>query len=850
MPETKIGGITAELKLNSTKFSRGINKANKSLRGIRKGMGSLKNSLLGLAGIGGLGLLAREVVSTLATFEQSMANVKAIIGATESEMRKLTDTARKMGAETKFSASEAAEGMQFLARAGFTTSQILETIEPTLNLAAAGSIELGEAADIASNVLSGFGLQAEQLGRVVDVMAKTTSSANTDIRQMGDALKFVAPVARGFNVSIEETSAAIGILSNAGLQSTLAGTGLRKIFTTLATASGSLREMMGGLTVESDGLTAVLKQLRASGISTTEIMVEFGERAGPAFNVLVGAVDQVETLNGALLKATGTGLQQAKIKLDTLQGSFLELKSGVQELILKLGDSGLGGHIRSLVNSLRDMARELNNVLAINTRLGEDTIVNKFIAVRKEIDELNKKLLTNKKIINDVDLLFGRDAIIDENIELEKRIKLLNAEAKKLENVIVRNKKLAEDRKKETERLKALRMEAEKLASAAKALRQKREEEKLNREGKPIEASERPFNSSIGGGLFAGLGLSDDALLESLRIAEELGKASQEAAKRTAQVFKDVTDPLNKAKEKFSEFSKSVESFRFSKQVQGMDKPFQFLPDSTIDSAKALKAVELGLIDIGAIADSVIPKISATKEQIKALAFFDDPLDQLAKLIIQIEDVGKAMGKSASEIEDAILRAEKSFDLGKDKFSDFEKSLLDGLENIRSGFEAGLTDALADALDDTANFRDRFIDILKVIRNEIIRTFIVKQLLNAIGGIGGLFGAGINLEQQFGNGVTASDLGLADGGRAKAGNAFIVGEEGPELFVPGQTGTVIPNDMLGGGVNVTLQVSTGVAETVEAELIRLLPKIQETFETKIADSRLRGGQFSRAITGG
>ena len=152
----------------------------------------------------GLGVGLNSVIRTLANFEQQMSTVKAITGATEAQFRTLRLEAQRLGATTRFSASEAAEGMQFLARAGFDVNQVLASINDTLLLAQAGALDLGSAADIASNILTGFRLSAAEAGRVVDVLALASNSANTNVFQLGEAMKFVAPVAAGLGVSLEE----------------------------------------------------------------------------------------------------------------------------------------------------------------------------------------------------------------------------------------------------------------------------------------------------------------------------------------------------------------------------------------------------------------------------------------------------------------------------------------------------------------------------------------------------------------------------------------------------------------------------------------------------------------------
>ena len=211
---------------------RNLDGLGKSAQKAGGGVKLLRTALGALAAVG----IAQGIAQgtrLLADFSQTMSTVRGVANATEEQFGALRDEAKRLGETTRFSASEAAEGMLFLSRAGFTAEESMASIGDTLKLAQVGALDLGTAADIASNVLAGFRGDTSQLASVIDVLAKAANSSNTNVQQLGQGLKFVAPVAAGLGVSIEETSAAIGTLSDAGLQATLAGTGLRKIMATL-----------------------------------------------------------------------------------------------------------------------------------------------------------------------------------------------------------------------------------------------------------------------------------------------------------------------------------------------------------------------------------------------------------------------------------------------------------------------------------------------------------------------------------------------------------------------------------------------------------------------------------------
>jgi TP901 family phage tail tape measure protein len=311
-------------------------------------------------------------VKTLANFGQAMSTVAAITQSTGDEFNALREEAIALGRDTRFSATEAADGMTFLARAGFDANEVLAAIGPTLNLAVAGNLDLARAADISSNVLKGFRLPVSEMARVLDVMALAANSSNTNVSQLGDAMKFVAPIASGVGVSVEETTAAIGALSDAGLQASLAGTGLRKVLGELEAPSDKSKAIFKELGVAFEdvqvsevGLTAALKRLKEGGVSTANALELFGQRGGPAFEVLVNSIPGIEELKGKLDEAGGSAEKMAEIMDDNLLGALRRVRSAFQTLIIRLGDSGATGVLRNAFESLAQGMRFLAENLSV-----------------------------------------------------------------------------------------------------------------------------------------------------------------------------------------------------------------------------------------------------------------------------------------------------------------------------------------------------------------------------------------------------------------------------------------------------------------------------------------------------
>lgn len=175
-----------------------------------------------------------ETIKVGQEFDSSMSQVAAVSGATGDELDALREKAKQMGAETKFSASEAAEAFNYMAMAGWKTEDMLEGIDGILALAAAGNTDLATTSDIVTDALTAFGEKADQAGRLADVMAAASSNANTNIEMMGETFKYVAPIAGAMGYSMEDVSVAIGLMANSGIKAGQAGTSLRSILTRLA----------------------------------------------------------------------------------------------------------------------------------------------------------------------------------------------------------------------------------------------------------------------------------------------------------------------------------------------------------------------------------------------------------------------------------------------------------------------------------------------------------------------------------------------------------------------------------------------------------------------------------------
>lgn len=200
-------------------------------RGIMK---TLTNPVVAIAGIAGVSLGISDLIGTYKDFEQGMANVKAITRGTDENMAKLTQTAKKLGEETMFSAKQVSGAMEFLAMAGWKTEDIISGMPGLLNLAAAGGVEVATAADVVSSALAQFNMKAKEADRVADVLAATATNSKTDITGLGESLKYAGSMAGALKYSIEDTALALGLMGDRGIDSSMAGTGLRSLITRMS----------------------------------------------------------------------------------------------------------------------------------------------------------------------------------------------------------------------------------------------------------------------------------------------------------------------------------------------------------------------------------------------------------------------------------------------------------------------------------------------------------------------------------------------------------------------------------------------------------------------------------------
>lgn len=370
--EEELRRLQQEAATTNTALSK-IDVAGQKMEAVGNSIADAGKKMMGVTTvIGGVGVAA---VKTAADFDSAMSQVAAVSGATGKDFDALRNKAREMGAKTKFSATEAAEAMNYMAMAGWKTEDMLSGIEGIMHLAAASGEDLATTSDIVTDALTAFGLSAKDSGHFADILAAASSNANTNVSMMGETFKYCAPIAGALGFSAEDTAEAIGLMANAGIKSSQAGTALRTIMNNLAGDVKISGKAIGDVTIattNADGsmrdLSDILADCRSAFGNLTESEKAqaaeslVGKNAMSGFLALMNAGEgDIEKLSSAIDNCDGSAEKMAMTMQDNLAGQLTILKSQLQELAISFGDI-LMPAIRSIVSKLQGFVDKLNGM--------------------------------------------------------------------------------------------------------------------------------------------------------------------------------------------------------------------------------------------------------------------------------------------------------------------------------------------------------------------------------------------------------------------------------------------------------------------------------------------------------
>lgn len=425
-----VGQAIGYLDLDTSGFQRGFRSALQDLRAFND------NSATATTKLGALGSAFQSVGSSMtknltvpiagagvavagvaAKFESAMSEVAAISGASGDEFQALTDKAQEMGATTKFSASESAAALKYMAMAGWDTEAMLNGINGVMQLAAASGEDLASTSDIVTDAMTAFGLSADQSTRFADVLAQTANRSNTSVALMGETFKYVAPVAGALGYSIEDTSVAIGLMANSGIKGSQAGTSLKNVLTNLAKPTDQVQSYMDKLNIsltDSAGnvkpLNQLLNEMRDgfNGLTEAEKAEYAAGIAGKeGMSGLLAIVNSSQTdfdnLTEAINNSSGAAQNVADVMMDNLGGQLTILKSTLEGIAISFGNALLPA-VKKVVESLQDFLTWLNGLTDGQKQLVV-TIATVVAAIGPVLLILGKLITSVTNIIKVVNLL-------------------------------------------------------------------------------------------------------------------------------------------------------------------------------------------------------------------------------------------------------------------------------------------------------------------------------------------------------------------------------------------------------------------------------------------------------------
>lgn len=757
------------------------------------------------AGVGAI----TSAVRTLANFDEAINRAGVISGATADQFALLTERARELGATTRFTATDAAQGLTFLAQAGFTVAESLETVDDSLRLAQIGNLSLAESADIATNVLTGFNLGVEEAERFVNVLAKAATTSNTNVRQLGEAFSFVAPIAQGVGVSIEEAAAAIGILSDAGIQGSRAGTGFQRVISRLSNPTKQAQEVLTSLgltvadvSVETRGLEDVLVSLAESGISATQSLVLAGDRGGPA---IVALTEGVEKLGPQIKNLTDLGdfSKEAAAALDdNLLGSLRRVASAFEAVILAIGASGGTGGLRGLLDGLADVLRtaaeNIDTVIAFARNLA--------IVLGPRVLLGAVRLLTAAIAANPIGLIaVGIAAAITAIPELQTALNSLIETLNAVGTALFQQFDF-------TGRLTTLAANVDSVIATFRGLFEaagvifdnlgERPEEvgELIKKGfrDAVEASLDFFLAfaQTVGNILTGIGedvisVTTNAIAAAanlargrLDVAQSFADNAESAVTRAANrvttfagQFENNLSKLN-AVELLPEVEISEGARELGNTVaQEFARGFQEsgTPVSDAVAGALQRGAQRGASGAGPVVTpgggSEIPRFFGPEGK----SGLDQANDQVFTLQEQIDALDKKTN-FGSGISRGLLRMQQE-----------AQDLAAVGEKVANVFADTATDAIVKFVETGEfNFKEFANEILRQLLRIIVRLLVVQALSAAFGGVAG----------QAGSAAASAAAGNADGraagGPVQRDRPFIVGEDGPELFTPSTNGSITP----------------------------------------------------------
>ena len=880
MANVSIGGIGFDLRAYGGKFSKDVQKAmGKVGKQISAFGGKIRNAGAGLTAGLTLPLLAfgSQATKTFASFEQEMAKVKAVSGATGDEFAMLSAEAKRLGGSTRFAASEVANLQLEYSKLGFKPAEINAATEATLALAQASGSDLAESAAVAGGTLRGFQLEASEMGRVTDVMAKSFSSSALDLSKFRESMKFVAPVAAAANVSLEESSALLSVLGDNMISGSQAGTALRRIMSEMAKTGKPFSQ--------------ALDDIAEKGIGLVDAQDEVGRSAQTALLVLSKNRDKVKDLTKSYKAAGGSAKAMAEIMDNTTAGAGKRLSSAFESLQIAVGGllakyitpmidklavwigkfSQLDERTQSIIVKAGLLAAALGPVVAIVGAVVATlpALIAGFSAVSGVI---GAPIIAAVAVVGGALVLMvqHKDAII-------ATISELVSTAREWFNQWVANNSGSVS--KLSAAWTAFSEEVVYLFGAiARTVQQVSAAivEKLNKWLEPIGGLQGAFGIllEVASQVLTGILTFVTEVFMGISLALDEGGSAWEVFRNVVlNIVTSIGEGLGKLGALAWEGIKLMKEAFVSVDWAGVGKA---IVDGIIVGLKnggaLLKDAAVGLATSAYEGAKGFLKIRSPSRLFRELGDFT--AQGLAKGIeggqVKVENAAASLGRSAASGAGRELdkfssmgsEAEATFD---SLFGKLESGLQDGKLDFREWASVAgeavnaLSQAFGGAGSGGGGLLGSIGSVLGALSGGSGAGGGTGGIGQAVSSIAGLFGGSGSSGGSGGDSTLSSILGIASsfggffeqGGRPPLGSVSVVGEGGPELFVPDTAGTVIPNSAVqttGGGAAPSVTITNNfTAGVTRAELSSILPQLQKNIMKGVVEGVQRGGSFRSAI---
>jgi len=747
-----------------------------------------------------------SAIKSFRDFEFQMAKVRAVTGASNSDFKKLSSSAKDLGRTTFFTATQVAELQTNYAKLGFTTTEILNAQEATLQLATATGSDLARAAIVAGSAVRGFGLDADETQRVVDVMAVSFTSSALDIEKFQTSMTKVAPIAKSAGFSIEDTTAIMAQLADSGIEASIAGTSLRNILLKMQDPNSDLVKSFGRTIHSLDDLTPALAKFSEEGGSLAEIMEVVDLRQAAAFEQMITSRERTVNLRDSLLDANGAAKEMSEIVGENMEGAFKRFTSALEGLAINITEGFIGKAVTSFLENVTGILTFINEFVDTSKSLDEVTaetaggLLKESIELQKlatDYDTLNSKIDQNTsdrvEMASILDTLETR--LGDSVVAIDKETGSLKLNRDALDEVIARTALLANEEA--IKLVHSIRLTEKEISKQTKTIKKnndsKERQKRLLLELQKTE-DDRNKDQTVYSEKLQNLSDIEGDLLDLRRDGNVVNQATAEQQKVVNNLKdkdKQLTSELNDLKsEKSEKIALLLEQGFNMAQVEAlMTEEVEkgtvatagqtTVLDENTEAKKANYDVEADLIEL-----LMTKGVTTKEEEARITEYLNEQREK--EILLQLEELDTMVGnfaiKKALLLELEKLRASTDKDDQKRKQDSFEADVKRAIMSGQTAEEAMKTVVRAQIMEAVSGFIASIFKSVPFPLNLILAA-------GASAAVGGLidkqldkFGSGGMIEE-FANGGLVHGKSHAQGGEKFAVGGRVVELEGGEAVI-------------------------------------------------------------------